>query len=369
MSAHRDGKPQTAAIPSRRRFVKQAILATASASAAGMLPAIRAATREANPSPRTCPNVKMPMQEVNGKVAFITGGSSGIGLGIARAFVDAGMKVVIGYRTKEHLDEAMQFFGKGRDRVHAISVDVTDRPGLESAAAETIQVFGKVHVLVNNAGVFGVAPFNKSTYADWDWMMNVNATGVFNGVHTFLPRIQAHGEGGQIVTTSSVSGLFTQSGLAVYSASKFAVVGLMEALRVDLAGTNIGVSVYCPGGVKSNVGDSIRNRPGNLSDSGFSQLPKPKNSAEETMKYAMEPREVGQLVLRGMRNNDLYIVTHPEVEFVLRDRHEALIASIPTDVHAPEERQALVRSIFRDSIYSAERDRQLCAREERARAP
>ena len=147
------------------------------------------------------------MKDVEGKVAFITGGDSGIGLGIARACADAGMKVVITYRTKSHLDEAMKYLEGAGDRVHAINLDVTDRIAMDKAADETIQVFKKVHLLVNNAGVGVIGGLSTATYDDWEWVMGVNVNGVFNGIHTFLPRIRSQGEGGQIVATSSLAGL------------------------------------------------------------------------------------------------------------------------------------------------------------------
>lgn len=327
-------------------------------------------TSSGRASPSNCPDVKIPMKEVAGKVAFITGGSSGIGLGIARAFADAGMKVVIGYRTKKHFEEAMKYLEKAGDRIHAISVDVTDRPGMEKAAAEAVQIFGKVHVLVNNAGVDLRAPLSSTTYDDWDWVMGVNLNGVFNGMHTFLPRIQAHGEGGQIVTTSSILGLFAGNSGGSYSTSKFAVVGMMEALRAELADTNIGVSVYCPGLVTSNVMDSNRNRPSNLADTGFKADPEMRAREmkfRRNPEFAMDPLEAGQLVLRGMRNNDLYILTHPEYEQIMRDRNEALIASIPMDLRLTDTRVAMARSMRQNSIYITERDRKLCARAARVK--
>lgn len=314
--------------------------------------------------------MKIPMKEVAGKVAFITGGSSGIGLGIARAFADAGMKVVIGYRTQEHLEDARKYLKSAGDRIHAINVEVTDRRGMEKAAEETVKVFGKVHVLVNNAGVYFAAPVSRITYDDWDWMIGVNLTGVFNGVHVFLPHIQAHGEGGQIITTSSVYGLFTSSGCGSYSASKFAVVGLMEALRAELVETCIGVSVYCPGVVNSKVADSGRNRPSELAATSVmpdsTQIARDKE-LRKNPDFAMDPLEAGQLVLRGMRNNDLYILSHPEFEQIIADRNEALMASIPRDLHPTETRMAVGRSALEESLYAGERDRQRCAQAARAR--
>ena len=308
----------------------------------------------------------IPMKEVDGKVAFITGGSSGIGLGIARAFVDAGLKVAIGYQTKEHVDEAMRFLDCARDRVHAIRVDVTDRAALEKAAGETASVFGKVHVLVSNAGVVIPTTLSTTTYDDWDFVMGVNVDGVFNSVRTFLPRIRAHGEGGQIIATSSILGLFVGgSGQGAYSVSKFAVVGMMEALRADLVGVNIGVSVFCPGLVTSNVMDSIRNRPSNLPETGFNAGPEKiarEKQARSNPQLAMDPLEAGRCVLRAMRNNDMYILTHPEFGQIVRVRNEALLASIPVDMCPSDARAAMARSMLEESIYISERDRKLCAR-------
>jgi NAD(P)-dependent dehydrogenase (short-subunit alcohol dehydrogenase family) len=291
----------------------------------------------------------VPMQDVVGKVAFITGGASGIGLGIARAFADAGMKVVITYRTPKHLEEALQDLKPVADRVHAIRVDVTDRHGMEQAAEETVRVFGKVHVLVNNAGIVTFGPLSEASYEDWDWTMGVNLTGVFNGVHAFLPRLQAHGEGGQIITASSSAGLFAIPNLGAYVASKFAVLGLMETLRMELAETNIGVLVYCPGFVITRIAEARRNRSGSLATSNLppdiaTQAEKPEASARDE-ESSMDPLELGRLVLRGMQSNDLYILTHAEFEPIMRERAEALLASIPRDVPQPDLRIAASRWI------------------------
>ena len=307
------------------------------------------------------------MKDVSGKVAFITGGSSGIGLGIANAFAQAGMKVVIGYRTKEHVDEALKVLRTVSDQVHALSVDVTDRTGMERAAAETVKTFGKVHVLVANAGVVTMASLGKSTYDDWDWVIGVNLTGVFNSVHAFLPCIQAHGEGGQIIAASSVAGLFCGGATGgTYTVSKFAVLGMIEALRGELSEHNIGASVYCPGSVSSNIADAERNRPGGLADVGVKMDAKAKASLVEQLhdpQLAITALEMGRLVLRGMRNNDPYILTHPEYEPLVRARYEALLASFPTDIHPTQARVEQARALLQKSFYVAERDRHLCSRE------
>ena len=352
----------------RRRFLEGSALAAAAGTSAALIPGLRtaAAAPATDAMPANCPAVVAPMKDVEGKVAFITGGDSGIGLGIARAFADAGMKIVITYRTKAHLDEAMKYLEGAGNRVHAINLDVTDRAAMEKAAVETLQVFQKVHVVVNNAGVAIIGGLSTATYDDWDWGMGVNLTGVFNGVRTFLPRIQAHGEGGQVVATSSLAGLLGHGPAGVYTASKFAVVGMMEALRAELDGTNIGVSVFCPGIVNTNIGSSARNRPSTLGDSGFKPDPKMMARMQAAMKDmrgpppGMSSQEAGERVLKGVRNNDLYILTTPEFEGEFRARGEAILASLPTDVKMPEGREAMGRMILGKTPYAAERDRKRC---------
>jgi NAD(P)-dependent dehydrogenase (short-subunit alcohol dehydrogenase family) len=316
-----------------------------------------------------CHKAEAPMKDVEGKVAFITGGSSGIGLGIARAFADAGMKVAFTYRNKSHLDEAMTYLASAGDRVHAIDLDVTDRPGMERAAAETVKTFGKVHVLVNNAGVALGPTVSATSYQDWDWTLNINLNGPFNGVHIFLPLIRSHGEGGQIITTSSVMGLFALSGGGAYTVSKYAVIGMMEALRAELADTNIGTSVFCPGLVDSHILEtSLRARSADSPPLADQKMIEEDRQMRANRELAMDPLEAGEIVLRGMRNNDLYILSNPEFEQILRDRSEALIASIPRDLHPTEARLEGAREGFRTSIYTVERDRRLCAATGRANA-
>ena len=353
----------------RRRFLQGTALAAVGTTAATL---VRAQAAPATPA--NCPVIPTPMKDVEGKVAFITGGNSGIGLGVARAFTDAGMKVVITYRSKTHLDEAMKYLQSAGDRVHAISVDVTDRAAMEKAAEETVKVFKKVHVVVNNAGVGVIGGLSTATYDDWDWAMGVNLDGVFNGIRTFLPRIQSHGEGGAVVATSSLAGLLGHGPAGVYTATKFAVVGLMEALRAELDGGNVGVSVFCPGIVTTNIGSSARNRPEQFADAGFKPDPKMLAQMQAAMKEmrgpppGMDSLEAGQRVLRGVRDNDLYILTTPEFEAEFRARGEAIVASLPTDVNAPPMREQMGRMILGKTPYSVERDRRLCERERSRKA-
>ena len=357
----------------RRGFLGSAALATAATATGGLVASGRCVALAAEEA-ATCAEAPAPMRDVEGKVAFITGGDSGIGLGIARAFADAGMKIVITYRTRSHLDEAMKLLAGAGERVHAISLDVTDRAAMEKAAAETIQVFGKVHVLVNNAGVAVIGGLSRASYEDWDWAMGVNAGGVFNGVRAFLPRIQAQGEGGQVVSVSSLAGLLGHAPAGVYTASKFAVVGMMEALRAELTGTNIGVTVFCPGIVNTNIGSSARNRPAADAaaapkvDPGFKMDPAMMAQMQKAMSQShgvppgMDPLDAGQRVLRAVRHNDLYVLTTPEFESEFAARGEAILASLPTDVSVSQPREIMGRMILGKTPYAAERDRRRCER-------
>ncbi|HXC59221.1 MAG TPA: SDR family NAD(P)-dependent oxidoreductase [Steroidobacteraceae bacterium] len=299
--------------------------------------------------------VQKPLANVKGRTAFVTGGSSGIGLGIARALSAAGMKVIFTYKSAAHRDTALASFPKGNAGVHAILLDTTDREGMVRAADEAERVFGNVHLLCNNAGVGVPAQISSVSWQDWDWAMDVNVNGVFNGVRTFLPRMLKHGEGGHIVTTSSSGGIVAGT-LGVYVTTKFAVVGLMESLRAEVAGKNIGVSVFCPGLVRTEIFDAERNRPashGAVKQAHGGPPPLlPGSGPVDLMGVAMDPIEAGQHVLEGVRRNDLYILSHPEFAAAVRERMELLLASFSRKA-VPEGRR-LVTQTFTPDIYVAE---------------
>jgi NAD(P)-dependent dehydrogenase (short-subunit alcohol dehydrogenase family) len=289
------------------------------------------------------------MQDVQGKVAFITGGASGIGLGMAKAFVNAGMKVVIGDLQPEHLETAMASFQNSK-AVHGIQLDVTDRGALARAADDSERVFGKVHVLCNNAGIGIGGPIKLATYDDWDWIMGVNVGGVINGVQTFLPRILAHGEGGHIVNTSSMSGILPHYGAGLYITTKFAVVGLSEALRTELREESVGVSVLCPGPVQTNIAQGGKTRPGRFAKTGYAESDKARQANSVSPLY-MDPMKVAERVLEGIRHNDLYIFTHPEFRDGIRARCDAIMAAVPTG-EPNKELAAAVGFLLSNPIYA-----------------
>jgi NAD(P)-dependent dehydrogenase (short-subunit alcohol dehydrogenase family) len=296
------------------------------------------------------------MMEVAGKVAFVTGGASGIGLGLAKVLVRAGMKVVIADIRQDHLDEALAWFGgQGHlAQVLGLRLDVTDRSAYAQAAAAAERAFGKVHLLVNNAGVGLLGPLKLAGYSDWDWGLGVMIGGVINGIQTFLPRILAHGEGGHIVNTSSMAALIPISNAAIYVTAKAAVIGLCEVMRGELAADGIGVSAFCPGPVQTNIRESGRTRPQALqAGSGYAELERQLEQRPNSPLW-MDPVECGERILAGIRRNDLYILTHREFKEGVRQHYDALLASFPDEpvdtARADNIRFLLGNRIFADEL-------------------
>jgi NAD(P)-dependent dehydrogenase (short-subunit alcohol dehydrogenase family) len=272
------------------------------------------------------------MQNVEGKVAFITGAASGIGLGIAIAFVNAGMKVLISDINERRMKEALDRFkerGQG-NRVHALMLDVTDRKAFAQAADEAERIFGKVHVLCNNAGIGLLGSIKLAKFDDWDWGLGVLIGGVVNGIQIFLPRILRHGEGGHIVTTSSMGGALPLSESPIYSTAKAGVIAMCESLRGDLAADNIGVSAFCPGPVATNISEVGKLRPAQYADTGFAENEKELGERADSSNW-MSIEECGERVLNGIRRNDLFIFTHREFKEGVAERMQAMVASFPDE--------------------------------------
>jgi len=292
------------------------------------------------------------MKIVKGKVAFITGGASGIGLGIARAFVNAGMKAAIADIRADALQAAKAEFveaGKG-DQVVTIQLDVTDRRAMANAADATEKAFGKVHVLVNNAGIGIGGPIREAKYADWDWGLDVNLGGVINGIQEFLPRMIAHGEGGHIINTSSMAAVVPMRMASIYITAKAAVLGLSEELRGELEADNIGVSAFCPGPVQTNIAHSGELRPEKYrANSGYAKFEQ-QLKARPNSPLWMHPDEVGKRVLAGLRRNDLFIFTHREFKKGLAERCKKMLASFP-DEPINKARYKEIKWLTENAIY------------------
>ncbi len=263
------------------------------------------------------------MRDLAGKVAFITGGASGMGLGMARAFADEGMKLMLADVNVERLAEAeKEFKDKGVD-VATIVCDVTKLDQVNAAADATVERFGKVHVLCNNAGINVGGTYEELSQQDWDWVIAVNQLGVQYGISAFLPKIKAHGEGGHIVTTSSMAGMVNAGpGWAPYNASKFAVVVMNEVLYSELKETNIGVSVLCPGAVATNIIEAADSRPSDFGSSG--DKPVIAGDVAELLEHGLDPDVVGKLVLEGIQEEQFYLFTDPRMIKAVERRFERI---------------------------------------------
>lgn len=278
--------------------------------------------------------------DFKGKTALITGGVSGIGIGIARAFAAAGIDLVLTYRNAAYQAQAAAWFKeRGLRQPRFVPLDVTDRERWRAIAEEV----GPVHILVNNAGVSVFGPTDEASYADYDWIMGVNFGGTVNGLVTFIPRIKAQGAGGHIVNVASMAAYLSGPQAGIYTASKFAVRGLTECLRFNLAPYGIGVSLMCPGLTRTNAWDSALRRPAGFADSGF---PPTERAALERFGSAfeagMDPLEVGEKTLAGMRQNRAVIFTHPEFAEDFDEIHRDSRAALPQEP-VPEGRQRIER--------------------------
>lgn len=297
------------------------------------------------------------MQNLDGKTAFVTGGASGIGLGIAKALLGAGMNVVIADIRDDHLAVAVAELDGG-GRVLAVKLDVTDRSDFARAADKAEAAFGKVHILVNNAGVAVVGPTELATYADWDWVMGVNVNGAINGVVTLLPRILAHGEGGHIVNTCSMSGLVPVGGTTIYSMGKAALITMMECMRPELEGRGVICSAFCPGAVQSNIAEAAKTRPAALAETGYAEADKRRQAGGNHFHLYQTREEVGERVLRGILQDELYILTHSEFLGGVTDRAHAMIASVPAHLPENEAYKTAFAMLFNSPIWAAEIARQ-----------
>jgi NAD(P)-dependent dehydrogenase (short-subunit alcohol dehydrogenase family) len=292
-----------------------------------------------------------PLRDLKGKVAYITAASDGIGLGIARAASLAGMKVCIGYRNEERLKAALPLFEKGNAGVLPIKHDVTDRDGWAKMVEKVKSEFGQLHLVVNNAGIKTWARLIEVSYKDWDDALAVNFTSTYNAVVACLPHMLEHGQGSHIVVTSSMSGLLPGGPLGVYTATKIGVVGLIEALRIELEGTTVGTSAFVPGGVNTDnylgTGEVNPFRSANPPPSG---IPRPSGPPP-----GMDPLEAGERVLNGVIHNDLFIVTHPEYMPGTKERFDAILASVPVeDTPPPEARVKGEARVLHAGIYPRE---------------
>ncbi len=259
------------------------------------------------------------------KVAFITGGAGGIGVGMAKAFSERGMKVVIADFSADTLEKARQELVAFGADAHAICLDVTDRAAVRAAAAEVIARFGAVHLVCANAGVAGhIGPIQEAGDQDWDWIIDVNLKGTINTVQTFLPHLLKNGGGSHVAITSSISGLRVHKpsrGQGTYNTTKYALVGYGEALNVDLQPLGIGVSILCPGVVNTSLSHSGEKRPARYG--GAFTAPADFELAKVASK-GTDPLRYGRWVAEAIENNQFYVITHTAERHEVEERHRLI---------------------------------------------
>jgi len=266
------------------------------------------------------------MKDFAGKVAFITGGGSGAGFGQAKVFSEAGCKVVIADVRQDHLDQAVEYFKARKAPVHGIKLDITDRKAYAAAADEVERVFGgSPQLLFNTAGVNTFGPTEASTFEDFDWVIGVDLFGVINGMVTFVPRMIKAGKPAHIATVASWGGFMGQPGCAPYSAAKAAVINLMESYYISLKQYGIGVSVVCPGGIKSNIGESTFTRPEKYQNTGYNVTDDTIAFMRHHYSFGIEPVDLAKIIKKAIEDEILYVIPFPDPEKALRENLEHVI--------------------------------------------
>ena len=254
------------------------------------------------------------MRDLANKTAFVTGGASGIGFALGRAFAEAGMKVMLADIEDNALSAAVENLRSTSPAVRGVACDVADPDSVELAAKATYAAFGNVHVVCNNAGVAGGSGIDNIALDNWRWVLDVNLMGVLHGIRTFLPHIRAHGEGGHIVNTASMAGLQSGLGFSPYSTSKFAVVNMSEGLAMQVKPLGIGVTVVCPGYVRTRISESARNR-----NARYGPIPNLDSASPagilaarsaELAQSGLDPAHVAALTLAAIQEDELYVFTH-----------------------------------------------------------
>jgi len=262
--------------------------------------------------------------DVSGKVVFVTGGAAGIGFGIASAFAARGAKIMLADINEAQLETAAAALAATGADVGTVVCDVADEQAVRRAATATIERFGKVHIVCNNAGVGAGGRAGESALEDWRWIVDINLMGVVHGIEVFTPLIKSHGDGGYFINTASMAGHVASPAMASYHATKFAVVGYSEALKDDLARDNIGVSVLCPAWVRTKIYDSRLNSPTVKAANGSDQGPANFSAMKDVVDNGIAPELVGEWTVDCVEAERFYIFTHPSMLAHIDARHEQI---------------------------------------------
>ena len=266
------------------------------------------------------------MQDLAGKVAFITGGANGIGFGMVRAFLSEGMKVVVADWNVQNIEKAKAAL-QGNNAVAFVRTNVAERSDLKAAVEEALAVFGRIHVLCNNAGVNGGGTADDPEFDSWDKAMSINLGGVINGAKLIVPIIKTQAEGGHVVNTSSMAGVVPLPGLAAYSTAKYAVRGFSESLRMQLAPLGIGVSCLFPGATRTGMLFPPEDQP----DQDFHEEDASdfQNALWDAARAAIDPLDTGRAVVEAIKQNRFYIFTNREFLAEVMERNREMEAAFP----------------------------------------
>jgi len=270
------------------------------------------------------------VEQLDGRVAVITGGGSGIGEGLAQACHAAGMRLVVSDIEQAQAERVANAVRELGGEAIGVRADVTEQDSVDELAAQAFEAYGAVHLVCSNAGVLTVAPLMETSENDWRWLLNVNLFGAIHCANAFVPRLRAQGGEAHIAITASVAGTYAADDLAIgaYTASKYAVVGFGEMLRVELAADGIGVSMFCPGSVETRIGQSERNRPAELGGPAASPPPRSEQqlaAQRENRPLQLSGREAAEHILQGVRANRKFIFSHPERRAFVEQRHVELM--------------------------------------------
>ena len=268
------------------------------------------------------------MEDLKGKVAFVTGGANGIGLGMVRAFLSEGMKVVVADWSDDHIAAARATLGNSE--IHFVKANVADRDSVADAVQEALSAFGKIHVLCNNAGVNGGGLADDPDFDAWDKAMAINLGGVVNCTKLIVPIIKAEGEGGHVVCTSSMAGVVPLPGLAAYSTAKYAVRGYAESLRMQLAPLGIGVSCLFPGATRTGMLFAPEDDP-NFDPASAESAGDFQKALWDAARTAVDPQDTGRMVAQAIKENRFYIFTNSEFLAEVEARNREMEAAFPTD--------------------------------------
>ncbi len=277
------------------------------------------------------------MTKVAGKVAFVTGGGSGVALGQAKVLARAGAKVAIADLMDNRLEEAAKWFADNGLDVMTVKLDITDREAYAKAADAVEEQLGPVQLLFNTAGVSQFGPLAQATQADWDWQINVNLFGVINGVTTFLPRMLERGDDCHITTTASMSAFVGLPMTGIYATTKFAVRGYMETLEQELKDTKVKCSLLCPGAVNSNIHESVLTRPAHLEKTGYYGADEEVfKGLKQVIEIGMEPETLAEYTINAVEDDQFYILAYPEFKKTLEDLHVRVMSSLRKQEDDPE---------------------------------